>query len=72
MLGPCSRAKRAPFACTQGKEVLEPKATYILYKLVVAEEGAPPTPEMLWVPPEGYVVPAAAAGGKADPKGKKK
>tara|TARA_B110001452_G_scaffold240805_1_gene222589 strand:+ start:849 stop:1007 length:159 start_codon:yes stop_codon:yes gene_type:complete len=52
--------------------VLEPKATYILYKLVVAEEDAPPTPEMLWVPPEGYVVTPPAAGGKADPKGKKK
>lgn len=55
---------------TPGKDALEPKATYILYKLVVAEEGAPPTPEMLWTPPEGYAVPAPAAGGKADPKKK--
>lgn len=51
------------------KEVLEPKGTYILYKLVVAEEGAAPTPEMLWTPPEGYAAPAAGGGGgKAPPK----
>ena len=45
------------------REVLMPKATYILCKLVVAEdapEGTAPTPEMLWTPPEGYVAPAVA------------
>ena len=45
------------------RELLTPKATYILCKMAVAEdapEGTAPTPEMLWTPPEGYVAPAAA------------
>ena len=40
------------------KELLTPKATYILCKMAVAEdapEGTAPTPEMLWTPPEGYL-----------------
>ena len=53
---------------SSAKELLEPRATYILCKLVVAEEGAAPTPELLWTPPEGYVAPAA---GKAPPPKKK-
>ena len=45
------------------RELLTPKATYILCKMAVAEdapEGTAPTPELLWTPPEGYVAPAAA------------
>ena len=32
---------------------LAPKATYILCKLVITEEGAKPVAEKLWTPPEG-------------------
>ena len=48
-----------------GKELattlLEPKATYILAKVVAPEaEGGAVTFEQLWEPPEGYEAPVAA------------
>ena len=48
---------------TSAKDILEPKATYILCKMAVPEdapEGTAPAPEMLWTPPEGYEAPAGA------------
>ena len=47
-------------------DVLQPKGTYILCKVNVAEEGAAPTYEQLWTPPDGFEAPPppAAAGKK--------
>ena len=45
--------------------VIEPKATYILVKVVAPEtEGGPVTFEQLWTPPEGYEAPPDPAAGK--------
>eukprot|EP00908_Phaeocystis_cordata_P009268 Transcript_20019.p3 GENE.Transcript_20019~~Transcript_20019.p3 ORF type:complete len:129 (-),score=66.13 Transcript_20019:278-664(-) len=52
---------------TSAKDMLEPKATYILCKMAVPEdapEGTAPAPEMLWTPPEGYEAPAGGAAKK--------
>ena len=44
---------------------LDPKGTYILAKVIAAEqEGGAPTFEQLWEPPEGYEAPTAPAGKK--------
>ena len=56
------------------RELLEPRATYILCKMVMAEdapEGTALTPEMLWTPPEGYVAPGAPQVSKGAPPKKK-
>ena len=53
---------------TTATEALKPKEVCILCKVVAPEEeGGPPTYEVLWTPPEGEEVPAAAV-----PAGKKK
>lgn len=45
--------------------VLEPKATYILCKVVAPEvEGGAATFEQLWEPPEGFEAPPPPAAGK--------